>query len=191
MRCFRPICVAVCFRIACNENCDFISHSCDGHESLRHFWSRRNNAVTNEWEFAGHDSSNGVDFTLAASFPFTQTRPRRRPEQDQCRDQLRDRRHCRRHALSFVARHRRRQIRRRAQSAIAAAYPDRRRAGRRRLRQSHLLRPVRAAHDRQIQDPAAGRRLRKLHQLHDRSLARRGDADLRPGAVPRLLVLES
>jgi glycosyltransferase 2 family protein len=40
-------------RIACDENCHFISQSCDGQTAARpRFDGNRYNAVTNEWEFA-------------------------------------------------------------------------------------------------------------------------------------------
>ena len=82
-----------------------------------------------------------------------------------------------------------RQRHRRHQGTAALEDPARRRAGRRRLFQSRALRRVRAAHDRQALHAVAGRRLRKLHELHDRPLARCGDFHLRPGAVSRLFVL--
>jgi hypothetical protein len=122
-------------------------------------------------------------------FPCPDAFPRRFPKQGQRGDQPRHRGHCGGRPLSFVARYRDQQGHRCAREPIETAYPDGRRAGRCRLQQSHLLRSFCPACDRQTQNAARRRRFRKLHELHDRPFAWRGDVNLWAGALSRLFVL--
>ena len=93
-------------------------------------------------------------------------------------------------ALSHAARHRRS---RDVVVALKATEPQRhhaRRAVRRgRLFHAHLLRPVRAAHDRREPRAVPRRGARRLHQLFGRPQCRRQRVHRRRGALPRLFGL--
>ena len=112
-----------------------------------------------------------------------------RLESDWRRDQPSDRRDCLLHALSVAARHRAREGLLRVEGDVVANRAHRRHLRRRRLYHADLLRPVFAADDRPVRGAVPDRRIRELHQLHDRAQSRRDGLHRRGGEIPHLFGL--